>query len=209
MTWYVLCVAPSSEQSVAKRAADRGFESYCPMMRTFDTKKPSIEVTRPLMPGYLFINDPLFDIFAPDYFEGDDVNSLPPNVYRGYVADCARPAPAPIRGCRGFVLWEGAPARVRASRELSDGTIIPGVIEDLRQREDRGGFNFTGRSENGRYVLPKWIRRGRRAEMIGGPFAGFFGVILKTINSKMIRILAFIFDRETPMDIPIEWVQAV
>ena len=71
MSWYVLSVVPHSTLRVCERAAELGFETYNPMLRTIEAsrngRKPPAEILRPLFVGYAFVrfseDSRGFDIF--------------------------------------------------------------------------------------------------------------------------------------------------
>lgn len=205
MVWYAVMTAPQSEQKVRKQAEERGIPAYVPMMRTFLPRDARQEVLKPLMPGYAFVDlspdAPRFDIFAPDKVDMDRPSELPDNVFSGYVADQARPSLSPIRGCLGFVLWDGAPLALRGPRTNPKGEFIQGDIEDLRIREMGGEFDLTGRTANGRYVIPKFITIGRLIRFVAGPLLGFSGYICNIISDKVVGIdLGVLGEINTPIE---------
>ncbi len=178
MVWYVVMTAPQSERKVCQQAVDRGFDAYVPMMRCFKPSDPREVIDRPLMPGYGFVS---LDDAAPrfDLFQPDPLQS----------------AVEPIRGCRGFVLFAGSPEPLAAS-----------VIDDMRAREARGEFDLTGRTENGRYVIPKWVKPGRAVEFIDGPFKGRVAWICKTISDKIVGVMIEMFGGKVPLNTPIDHI---
>lgn len=204
--WYTLSIVPPSRERICLRARDLGFTTYTPMSRTPPVvrkfgRKPVVEANvRPLMPGYVFVElpaaNPRFDLFAPWDRENDRPAPLPRDAEAGYVADRARPSPEPIRGCLGFVGTSEGPRAVSGA-----------VIEDMRLREKNGEFDLTGRSEDGRFVVPKWLRLGAWVELIDGPFRGFSGSIEEVLSAALVKVGVSIFGRNSPVAIPLDWIR--
>jgi hypothetical protein len=76
----------------------------------------------------------------------------------------------------------------------------------MREREACGEFDLTGKSEDGRFTVPKWARRGALVEFIEGPFAKFLGSIVKVRSATMLRIGVEFFGRAAEVDVPLDWV---
>ena len=182
MTWYVAMVAPQCELKVRDQTIDRGFGAYVPQMRGFKPKDPLSVVTKPLMGGYVFVDlddvAPRFDLFQPDSLVTAQIGPL-----------------QPVQHCRGFVLWAGSPGPVAAS-----------VIDDLKAREARGEFDLTELTENGRHVIPKWIKIGRAVEFVAGPFKGRIAYICKTISDKIVGVTFGFLGQDTKINVPIEYI---
>lgn len=201
--WYVLNVIASAQANVCKRARELEFETYYPLSRVQPAPKPGRRlpavVTRPLMPGYVFVlmsaRAPRFDLFEQPDSDISRPNPMPLNVWAGYVADQAsRPMLEPIRGCLGFIAHEGAPIPVPDTE-----------IEDMRTRERNGDFDLTGRSEDGRYLVRRWVKRGVPVRFVTGPFTGYLGVIDKVLGKSLVRV-----DRPAGhIDAPMDWIERV
>lgn len=84
--WYAVYTKPRSEKKVAERLSGRGFEVYCPLIKTLrqwsDRKK---KVQLPMFPGYAFVR----------------------------VSETERPDILQDQGVLNFVFWLGKPAVVR------------------------------------------------------------------------------------------------
>lgn len=84
--WYAVYTKPRSEKKVAERLSGRGFEVYCPLIKTMrqwsDRKK---KVQLPMFPGYAFVR----------------------------VEEAKRPEILQDQGVLNFVFWLGKPAVVR------------------------------------------------------------------------------------------------
>lgn len=204
MHWYTLVIEPQSWKRVAERAGELGYATYCPMSKYPPQPRGAGRAdwraryerggVRPLMPGYLFVDMPgavlerRFDLFTPSNDPGDRPEELPQGNLRGYVADCAKPSAEPISGCRGFITIDGAPVALHEAE-----------IADIRLREERGEFDLTGKTGDGRGFVAKWMQVGAWVEVLGGPFASFFGTIEEVNSETMIKVGVHIFGRVTPV----------
>lgn len=203
--WYTLRINAMSQIAVCSRARELGFSTYCPMKREPVTVRKRgrtqtlAQLISPLMPGYVFVSlpsaSPRFDLFQPDS-DSDRPDPLPPDARVGDVADQARPTVEPIRGCLGFVGSSEGPMPVHEA-----------VIEDMRLREKNGEFDLTGLSEDGRYIVPRWVKRDERVEFIAGPFKGFHGTIVKAVGKSLLRVTTSIFGRQSDTNAPLDWVK--
>jgi transcription antitermination factor NusG len=224
MHWYTLIIEPISWERVAERAGEMGYATYCPMGRIpsmierhpltnginprplTDGRHPlkrtirGEPISRPLMPGYLFVDMPegrrRFDLFTPSNDPGDRPEELPQGDLRGYVADCARPVVEPVLGCRGLICIDGSPVALHEA-----------VISDLRAREAAGEFDETGTPENGKGFVAKWVKVGAWVDILKGPFASFTGVIEEVTSATLIKVGVHIFGSVTPVGMPPSYVR--
>lgn len=217
--WYMLGVIPQSQLRVCQRAKELGFETYCPMsrmppqVRKFGRKRVAAEVIRPLMPGYVFVamptSAPRFDLFQRHEPGGSHPAPLPPDIDAGYVADKARPTLEPIRGCLGLLSGSEGP---RAVSEV--------IIQSMRDREAAGEFDLvsgpnaligrseaTGRHKAGRFMIPKWVKRGVLIKFVDGPFKEFEGTVIKVVGKSLVRVSTSLFGRISEVDAPIDWIK--
>jgi len=85
-SWYVLYTKPRNEKKVTERLSEKGFEVYCPLIRTVrqwsDRKK---KVQLPMFPGYVFT----------------------------HVTEIERPKVLFDPGVLNYVYWLGKPAVIR------------------------------------------------------------------------------------------------
>lgn len=84
--WLVLYTKPRNEKKVTERLTKKGFEMYCPLMKTlrqWSDRKKKVEV--PMFPGYIF----------------------------AFVTEKERLALLQDPGVLNFVFWQGKPAVVR------------------------------------------------------------------------------------------------
>ncbi len=182
MHWYTLVVDAQLWKRVAERAGEMGYETYCPMglaaaARVVRGARTLPDIARPLMPGYLFID-------IPGPWRRFDLFQAPTEVAEG------------IRGSRGFLALDGSPMALHEA-----------VIEDMRLREKNGEFDLTGLTEDGRHRVPKWAKRASIVEFIKGPFAGFLGIVVKSISATMIEVEVTIFGRKSKARAPLDWVR--
>ena len=176
--WFVLAVEPQQEASVQRRAREVGIEVYYPLARKLVRNPKGRRV-------------PLSERVVP--------------AMGGYVfvrlAGHARfdlfrrdfDAPDAIAHCLRWLSGESGPEPLPS-----------GVIEDLRFREFNGQFDEAARV--GRYILPRWVVPGAKVRLILGPFAGFPGVILRTVNRRMIRVSVQIMGRASDMEMPLDYL---
>ena len=211
MHWYTLIIDAGAWRRVAERAGEMGYVTYCPMSRMAaqsvtnsrsHTRRSSV-VERPLMPGYLFVDMPgpkRFDLFTPSNDPGDRPEELPEGDLRGYVAHCVRTVVEPVYGCRGLLDIDGSPVALHEA-----------VIEDIRLRERNGEFDLTELTEDGRHRVAKWIKRAITEKLsiqcVDGPFASFFGFVVKIKKPTLITVEVNLFGRGSVIDMPVEWVR--
>lgn len=189
--WYVARIGGRVE-AIAQRAAEAGIATYSPISRLF-AKPPApgarrrainapAVIERPLMPGYLFVE---LDAAAPRFglFAADGLSGAPGSPT------------APIHGCRGFLMSDGAPARV-----------APAVIDDMRAREARGEFDLTGKW--GKVVVPRWVKKDAVVNFTDGPFLGQVGRISKMLSKFLVDVWVQLFGTTTLVSTPIEWLSA-
>jgi transcription antitermination factor NusG len=182
MHWYTLIIEPQSWRRVAERADEMGYATYCPMgigaaARVVRGARTLPDIARPLMPGYLFVD-------MPGLWRRFDL--FTPSEDNG----------EPVYGCRGFLSIDGSPMALHEA-----------VIEGIRLREKNGEFDLTGLTEDGRHRVPKWAKRASTVEFIKGPFAGFFGTVVKAVSATMIEIAVTIFGRSSNVRAPLDWVR--
>lgn len=86
MNWHAVYTKPRNEKKVTERLTEKGFEVYCPLIKTVrqwsDRKK---KVQLPMFPGYVFVR----------------------------VSEIERPYILQDYGVLNFVFWLGKPAIVR------------------------------------------------------------------------------------------------
>lgn len=202
--WYVLSVIPHSQLRVCERAKDLGISTYCPMGKMIAiVRHRKVETVRPLMPGYVFVAlpalEPRFDLFEQADPDSSRPIPMPADVRAGYVSDFARPIVEPIRGCLGFV----------PDANGARGVVADDVIQSMREREAKGDFDLTGKSEDGKYAVPRWVKRGAFVRLTNGPFKGFLGDIDKVVGPQMVRIDVTIFGRTSAATVPMDWIERV
>jgi transcription antitermination factor NusG len=203
--WYTLSVITTAQTRVCRRAHELGFETYFPVSKIPARpaklgRKSATDEVRPLMPGYVFVSLPIaaprFDLFASADVNGSRPYAMPDSVYAGYVADCAEPMVEPICGCLGFIATDGVPNAVRDEE-----------IAALRLREANGEFDLTGRSEDGRYSVARWVKRDAFVRFVKGPFAMFSGVIDRVVGRNLVSVELTIFGRITTSTVPMDWIE--
>ena len=188
--WYTLSVIPQSQARVCQRAKELGIETYAPMSRTppmvrkFGRKRVAEAEVRPLMPGYVFVAmstlSPRFDLFEP-----------------------SSSGPEAIRGSLGFIS-----ARQGEWDERSPMAVSEAVIEDMRLRERNGEFDLTGKTDDGRGFVAKWVRVGAWVQFVAGPFAFVFHGIIKEVQSATLVIVEVsVFGRVSPITAPLDWIR--
>lgn len=202
--WYVLAVIPHSQLRVCERAKELGISTYCPMSKTIAVvRHRKVEIVRPLMPGYVFIalpvDGPRFDLFEQADPDSSRPIPMPVDVRSGYVADFAQPVIEPIRGCLGFV----------PDANGARGVIADDVILSMREREAKGDFDITGKSEDGKYLVARWVKRGVLVRFVKGPFTGYLGTIDRVLGPSLVRVDVTIFNRTTQIDAPMDWIERV
>ena len=182
--WYTLSVIPQSQARVCQRAKELGIETYAPMSRTppmvrkFGRKRVTEAEVRPLMPGYVFVA----------------LSTLDP---RFYLFQATR---EPQEGIRGALRLLSGPEGPMAVSEA--------VIASMRLREASGEFDLTGKTDHGRQFVAKWVKRGVRVQVVENcPFAYFFGKIEKVKSAKLITVALMVFDRETMIDMPLDFIR--
>lgn len=186
--WYVLSVIPQSQARVCQRARELGIETYTPMSRTppqvrkFGRKRVTEAEVRPLMPGYVFVSLPRLDapfgLFDPRH--GSEA----------------------LRGSLGFISREQGPEAHRWPMPLSELVIV-----DMRMRELAGEFDLTGKTDDGKGFVAKWVKIGAWVQLVDGPFSTHNGIIEEVLSAMLIRIDVTIFGRATPMTVPLDWVR--
>jgi transcription antitermination factor NusG len=194
--WYVLVTAPQAERRVQERSEHLGNPVYVPVAKTFRADKPG-RLTNPvsersLFPGYAFVNLPVANPPFSAY-----VDEAPAGLAAITTAGYAFPASSalPIGGI-AFVSNNGRPEHVEDD-----------VIARLKKREAAGEFDETGLTDDGRYTIPKWIKRGKTIRTIDGPLVGYHGSISRAINSKIVSVWLTIFGRTTLTDMPIAFIE--
>lgn len=179
--WYVLITDPQAERRVQERTKHLGHEVYIPISKTFPARRQGRLAPSPV------IERPLFRGYAfcrlptlntPWSSYVDDERTISPVGGQRFISNAGRPAP-----------------------------LAPGVIEDLKHREAAGEFDETALSDDGRYVIPNWIKLGKTVRVIAGPFAGFIGSISKIINARMVSVWLTIFGRASLVDMPLGFIE--
>ncbi len=181
--WYTLSVVPQSQARVCQRAKELGITTYVPMSRTPPVvrkfgRMPVVQAeVRPLMPGYVFVL----------------LSAADPRFHLFHAS--AEPQEA-IRGALRLLAGPNGPMAVSEA-----------VVADMKAREAAGEFDLTGLSENGRYIVPRWVARDVPVQFVDGPFRGLFGTIVKTIGKSLVRVAVTIFGRVSEVDAPMDWVR--
>ena len=91
-SWYVLYTKPRNEKKVTERLSEKGFEMYCPLIRTvrqWSDRKKKVQV--PMFPGYVFT----------------------------HVTELERPQVLFDPGVLNYVFWLGKPAVIRDHEMLA------------------------------------------------------------------------------------------
>ncbi len=194
--WFVLQTAPQAERKIEERTAHLGNPIYVPIAKTFRAaalgRSSGPIVERSLFPGYAFVNLPAKDPpFA--FYLDDEPYGLPACDIAGYVFPASNSLPI---GGVAFVSNNGRPEPLQ-----------PGVIEDLKAREAAGEFDETGLSEDGRYVIPRWIKRAKTIRIKDGPFVGYCGSICRSVNSKIVSVWVTIMGATRLIDMPIAFIE--
>jgi transcription antitermination factor NusG len=181
--WYTLSVIPQSQARVCQRAKELGIETYAPMSRTppvvrkFGRKRVTEAEVRPLMPGYVFVS---LSAFEPRFY-----------LFQGH-----KEAQEAIRGA--IMLLSGPEGPMAVSEA---------VIEDMRLRERNGEFDLTGKTDDGKGFVAKWVRVGAWIELVDGPFALNFGKIVEVLSAALVIVEVQSFGRQTRMTVPLDWVR--
>lgn len=195
-SWFVLVTAPQAENKIAERTEHLGNPVYVPVARTFRPDKVGRVLNhvaeRPLMPGYAFVNLPNKGAPFAAYVDDEPVG-LPACHTAGYAFPASSGLPI---GGLSFVSDNGRPR-----------PLAPGVIEDLKAREAAGEFDDTGTTDDGRYVIPKWLKRAGSVRITAGPFIGFCGSISRVLNSNIVSVWISIFRRTSLIDMPIAFIE--
>ena len=159
LAWFVLACFPGSEKKITEYAVKRGCECYFPIERRYRPPSAPGRV-RPrsideynLTPGYLFLRFDEEPLFW--LFRPPDDDAFPPPS-----------------GIIGFLGHRGTPTR-----------ISPAIIENLRERECAGEFDYT--IKRGRHVLPKAAGVGAPVMIVDGPFANLSGVYPRGIVERI------------------------
>lgn len=198
MHWYTLAIDPQCWRKIGERAADLGYETYCPMGRYHGG------VERPLLGGYMFVDMPTdrrqFSLFVPSDGFGERPASLLSAV-EGCIADPAKPSLEPIRCCRGWIC--GPDGRATPMHEA--------VIDRLRRREAAGEFDMTTTMISDGFVVPKWYRRNLTVEFCSedAPLRGRMGKISAMSKNGILDIWVPFFKGMTLVHAPIDWIRPV
>lgn len=176
--WFVLAVEPQQEGYVQSRADQLGMEVYYPLARKL------VRILHGRRAGYA-------------------ERILP--AMSGYVFVRLAPGARFDLFRRDFDSPEAVPHCLRwLSGEFGPEPLPDGVIEDIQRREETGQFDEAARV--GRYVLPRWVVPGAKVRLIRGPFAGFSGAVLRTVNRQMIRVSVQIMGRASDMEMPLDYL---
>ena len=181
--WYTACIVPQSQPRFCQRAQELGIETYTPMSRTvpqvrkFGRKLVTEASIRPLMPGYVFVS----------------LSAVDP---RFYLFQASGEGPEAIRGSLRLLRGPDGPMAVSEA-----------VIEDMRLRELSGEFDLTGLSEDGRYIVPRWVQRDVPVQFTDGPFRMLYGTIVRAIGKSLVRVAVTIFGRVSEVDAPLDWMR--
>ena len=181
--WYTVCIVPQSQPRFCQRAHELGIETYTPMSRTppqvrkFGRQRVVRAEVRPLMPGYVFVS----------------LSAVDP---RFYLFQASADGHEAIHGALRLLRGPDGPMAISEA-----------VIEDMRLRELSGEFDLTGLSEDGRYIVPRWVQRDVPVQFTDGPFRMFFGTIVKAIGKSLVRVAVTIFGRVSEVDAPLDWMR--
>ena len=129
--WYAVETRVRSEQAALREITALGFDVYLPQeTRLKRTRKGRVVVQHPLMPGFLFVGSkvpPIVDVDSPDH---------PHPIFEILKLQSVRDI---VRGAGGGI----HPIRPR----IVDGWSV-NFVEDLRQREAAGAFDFRPREKD-------------------------------------------------------------
>lgn len=72
-----------------------------------------------------------------------------------------------------------------------------------------GEFDFTALSANGRYFLPRWVKKGAQVLIVAGPFRSCAGVIERTVNRRSLELSVPFLARLSTMEVPLSLIERV
>jgi len=179
--WFVIQTNPKCENKASDRVERLNFSSYMPKQKLwgkrnrFTRKMPKL--TRPLMPGYLFLELPAEGAF--------DAVRLCDGVYR-FVTAGGAPAAIPVTWVDDL--------RARERRGEFNATKQRGNKSRHIVRNDRSPF-------------PEWVFPGAVVRIADGPFASFLGKILEAHKENRVLVEALIFGRATPIELEVAQVE--
>ena len=175
--WHVLRVETACEARVAKRIGEIGYPSYFPVSRQLmprpHNQSAQVEVQRPAMSGYVFV---ALSFESPEFARFQPASAAEASGQQELFHSL------------GFLAIDGVPVAIK-----------PEIIDDLREREKAGDFDMIAPDPTRRYLLPSWVRKGRGVRLVAGPFCGYPGTIVRTLNRRMIEVEIPIFGRVSRM----------
>lgn len=181
--WYVLVTMPNTEASVERGCEQRGIRCYSPKGRR-------------VMPGA----------------RGREPKSVLRHVFPGYVMVLIEGDPGDFPLDRDPLtqpaVW-GARDFLRFHDTGAPQTLEDAIIDDMREREKRGEFDEVVPLQ--KWFIPRWLRKAKRLEIVGGPFAGRFGRIMRIVNARRGCVTVRIWVQEKhgagyPIDCPLDWL---
>jgi transcription antitermination factor NusG len=175
--WTILQTAPRMERRVEETLRDAGLTVYVPIEKYRPANSWRARL-RPLIPGYIFADLPT----------DRELDLARENVN--------------VR----LMVRNGGPVKVRA---IDIGSMILaeacGAFDRTRkQRETRR--NRRSGKRGGEPYVSLW-KSGERIKIKDGPFAGFFGDILRADRPDRIEVLVTIFGRSTPVALDEDWIE--
>jgi transcription antitermination factor NusG len=198
--WFVLRVEALCEARVARRVEEMGYRCFYPRSKQFGHNRNGgalrREIEKPAMPNYIFCElpatSPRFDLF-----QSDDRSTRPNKYDDTEPLSFAIPIHNPLTHSLGFLSLDGLPIALR-----------PGVVDDLKRREENGDFDLIATGPRG-IVLPRWVKANRGVRIAEGPFKGFPAIIIRTIQRRLVEVEVMIFGRPSKMSLPLSLIERV
>jgi transcription antitermination factor NusG len=98
--------------------------------------------------------------------------------------------------CLGFLGDEDGPEAVGDA-----------VVEALRARQRAGEFDQVRR--DGRYLVPRWLKRGARVKVIAGALKGTIGDVWRLTRQGSVAVWVTMMARPTLTELPLDWIARV
>lgn len=175
--WTILQTAPRMERKVEETLRDAGLMVYVPIEKYRPANSWRARL-RPLIPGYIFA----------DLSTDEELDLARANVNVRLMVRDGQPVKLPAILVGSMILAEACGA--------FDRTLKRKETRRNRRRGRKGGEPYVSR----------W-KSGERVKINEGPFAGFFGDIVRADRPDRIEVLVSIFGRSTPLELDEDWIE--
>ena len=101
--------------------------------------------------------------------------------------------PDGVHHCLGFLSDDNGPV------DLDDW-----VVDELKTREQAGEFDQMRR--DGRYLVPRWVKRGVRVKVISGALKGTVGDVWRVTRQRSVALWVTMMQRPTLTEVPLDWI---